>query len=270
MAQPYGPIVPRPSTLTACEMRQTLSSIDPKLLAPTAPAVVLSSAPHSFGRVFTGAFLEVLAGMLRIESKGENPTTTEFKTVVRCAGRMLIAAVRDAGLEPAFFAPDARKMVSYDEVTFDRKFRAAILTGFTRKGILKVGESFPRSADEPKCRAVASETGPETLRLDGRRFGLNESELLLQIPPSTRHLVKGVAGEKAHTINDEWKVAAETFVLNLFRRGRVELDALSESLYGDVVRPPLFLDARRSHVIHVVENGTKKPALAISRRFFDA
>ncbi len=89
---------------------------------------MLSSAPHSFARVFTGAFLEVLAGMLSIESKGETPTVTELQTVVMCAGRMLVAGAHNASFEPAFFAPVARSIISYDETAFDRKFRSAILT----------------------------------------------------------------------------------------------------------------------------------------------
>src|SRR5262249_32163299 len=39
---------------------------DPAGLPPSAPASQLSSEPHSFSRVFSGAFLDVLAGMYQV------------------------------------------------------------------------------------------------------------------------------------------------------------------------------------------------------------
>jgi hypothetical protein len=45
---------------------------DPDTLPTTAPATSVSSEPHSFSRVFTGAFFEGLAGMLATTgTKGE-------------------------------------------------------------------------------------------------------------------------------------------------------------------------------------------------------
>jgi hypothetical protein len=259
----------RPDTVDPDCLRNAANSFfytDPTALPPTGPAITMSSAPHSFSRVFTGAFLEVLAGMLRIESAGDNPTTTELQTVVSYAGRMVVAAARDATLEPSFFAPVARCMIGYDETAFDRKFRRAIITGFARKGILQVGDIQASASAPTKRRPVASEgRGGRrgTLRFDGRRFGLTECDILVRVPLKD--------ASKTGVTGPDWEAAAESFVLNLFRRGRVELGAEDKllPLTDNVVRPPAFLDGPRSHELRVANEPGKKPAFLISRRFFD-
>lgn len=256
----------RPDTVEPDCLRNAANSFfyaDPRTLPPTGPAVSLSSAPHSFSRVFSGAFLEVLAGMLQIVAKGQNPTEAELQTVVHFAGRMIAAAVRDAEFQPAFFAPVARSMIAYDEETHKRRFRSAILTGFTRKGVLEVGELLPSTASPTKRRSVASEGVGETLRFDGRRFGLKECEIVVRIP-AERTAKKGIT---EHTTG--WKEAAESFLTNLFRRGRVGLEEIGVPLTGDVVHPPAFLDAPRSHILRLADQSGKKPALFVARRFFD-
>src|SRR5713226_4517877 len=47
---------------------------DPQTLPPSAPASTLSSEPHSFSRIFTGAFLDILAGILKVLG---TPTTVD-------------------------------------------------------------------------------------------------------------------------------------------------------------------------------------------------
>jgi hypothetical protein len=194
--------------------------------------------------------------MLRIESKGDNPTTTELHQVVFCAGRMLAAAARDAAFEAAFFGPIARSMVSYDELEFDGKFRSAIITGFTRKGILKVGEAFASEITGRRRKPTAS-VELEELRFDGRRFGLRDCEILVRVPfedrrdPANKSLVA-----------TGWESAAESFLLNLFRRGRVGLGDIELSLAGDVVRPPAFLEAPRSHELKIANSKTSQVLLA--------
>src|SRR5438876_9146901 len=56
-----------PSAVEADCLRNAVNTFfyrDPDTLPTTAPATSLSSEPHSFSRVFTGAFFEGLAGML--------------------------------------------------------------------------------------------------------------------------------------------------------------------------------------------------------------
>src|SRR6201999_526490 len=62
---------------------------DPVSLPPSAPANQLSSEPHSFSRVFTGAFLSGLAGMYTASAKGQ----AALQKVSVDLGTLLINAV---------------------------------------------------------------------------------------------------------------------------------------------------------------------------------
>src|SRR5262249_57703551 len=53
---------------------------DPQALPPGAPASHLSSEPHSFSRVFTGGFLDALAGIFKLQSS-QTPASLVQPTV---------------------------------------------------------------------------------------------------------------------------------------------------------------------------------------------
>ena len=75
-------------------LRNTSNSFfyqDPNGLPPTGPANQLTSEPHSFSRVFSGAFLDVLAGMFRIGPAGSLATdSAKLLTISFDAGKLLI------------------------------------------------------------------------------------------------------------------------------------------------------------------------------------
>ena len=63
-----------PDAVDGDSLRNAVNSFfyrDPQTLPPRAPATLLSSEPHSFARVFVGAFFEALAGMV------PSPATSE-------------------------------------------------------------------------------------------------------------------------------------------------------------------------------------------------
>jgi hypothetical protein len=64
---------------------------DPQTLPPTAPASTLSSEPHSFSRVFTAAFLDSLAGILK--TINPSPALADVSTATRDAARILVNGV---------------------------------------------------------------------------------------------------------------------------------------------------------------------------------
>jgi hypothetical protein len=71
---------------------------DPDTLPTTAPATSLSSEPHSFSRVFTGAFFEGLAGMLATtDTKNE----AALLQVSQDIGTILVQGIRAASVVPA-------------------------------------------------------------------------------------------------------------------------------------------------------------------------
>jgi hypothetical protein len=75
---------------------------DPETLPTSAPASMISQEPHSFSRVFTGAFLEALAGMLLIRSN--TPTSDDLLAVSNAMGDLLVAAVQAAPVVPEFYS----------------------------------------------------------------------------------------------------------------------------------------------------------------------
>jgi hypothetical protein len=121
-------------------LRNTSNSFfyqDPNGLPPTGPANQLTSEPHSFSRVFSGAFLDVLAGMFRIGPAG-SPASDSAKllTISFDAGKLLIEGVRLASVGPGFYAQAAAGMVQADQTLNGGRYRTALTSSFVQRGIL--------------------------------------------------------------------------------------------------------------------------------------
>src|SRR6516225_8836828 len=85
---------------------------DPIQLPQMAPAAQLSSEPHSFSRVFTGAFFEALAGMLAAKAAdSSSPTEQELLAVSQDMGDILVAGELQAPVVSNFYAQVAAAMV---------------------------------------------------------------------------------------------------------------------------------------------------------------
>jgi hypothetical protein len=110
---------------------------DPAGLPPSAPATQLSSEAHSFSRVFSGAFLDVLAAMFKIgppNSAGSDSDNLLAVTVE--AGTLLIEGVRLASVAPGFYSQVAAGMVQADQSLTGGRYRAALTSSFVQRGIL--------------------------------------------------------------------------------------------------------------------------------------
>src|SRR5262249_12799852 len=83
--------------------------------ATTAPATSLSSEPHSFSRVFTGAFFEGLAGMLAMKDTKNEAALLEVSQDI---GVILVAGVRAASVVPTFFSQVAATMLGVAATQF--------------------------------------------------------------------------------------------------------------------------------------------------------
>src|ERR1051325_6936660 len=103
LAEQLGPAirVGHPDAVDADCLRNAANSFfyrDPQTLPPSAPASQLSSEPHSFSRVFTAAFLDVLAAILKVIS--DPPTVNDVVKATQDAGALLLAGVLDAPVVP--------------------------------------------------------------------------------------------------------------------------------------------------------------------------
>lgn len=122
-------------------------------LPPSAPANLLSRQAHSFSRVFTGAFLEALAGMFA--STG-TPNETNLLTISRDMGQLLADAVHVASVAPAYFSQVAAAMVQADRARFGGRYGGSLARAFVHRGILSV-ESAMTLGNEPVPALVAGQ-----------------------------------------------------------------------------------------------------------------
>src|SRR5262249_12876890 len=109
---------------------------DPQQLPPSAPANLLSSEPHSFSRVFTAAFLEILAGIFTLQ--GAPGSEQQLLDATKVAGQLLAGAVGEAPVVPAYYSQVAAHFLSVDASQFNKKYRDIIKGAFVRRGILSL------------------------------------------------------------------------------------------------------------------------------------
>lgn len=170
----------------------------PEYLPPSAPASTLSSQPHSFSRVFTGAWLDALAGMI----DPEQASPSMLLRASRDAGRLLVAAVRDARISSNYFAQVAAHMLRADEAVFHGRYRAALSEAFVKRGILSPGSAaaVTEQLRQMPARAGRGDTGsrttrgarhepPPTFALDGERVGLSARRILVEAPADSERSV---------------------------------------------------------------------------------
>jgi hypothetical protein len=161
---------------------------DPATLPPAAPASQLSSEPHSFSRVFSGAFLHALSGMLlartsggvepragvagRASGAGASGGRLDADAIAEVAGdaaRLLHDAVLAAPVVPAYMSQIAAHVLAADTQLFGGRHRDALTGAFVKHGILSVpsatgltaggGEQLRAAAaafGEPRADAAAS------------------------------------------------------------------------------------------------------------------
>jgi hypothetical protein len=110
---------------------------DPAGLPPSGPANELSSEVHSFSRVFSGAFLDVLAAMFYVgPAGGPAEDADKLEAVSRDAGRLLVEGVRVASVVPGFYSQVAAGMIQADQTLNAGRYAAALTSNFVQRGIL--------------------------------------------------------------------------------------------------------------------------------------
>jgi hypothetical protein len=206
--------------------------VPPLFLPSSGPASVLTAEPHSFSRVFTGAFLDAMAGMLLAAARAPaRPTEDELLQVSAAMGDILVAGVRSAAAASDFYSQVAGGMVQAAgqvDPVFARPLKAA----FVRRGILSVASATSVRTLADAADSLTSRTGavapmsraPSHLALDGRQFGLGDQALIVETPSQPRKFAANAAvNDAARSPVPSSEVAARSFVEQLFKRGRVDL-----------------------------------------------
>jgi hypothetical protein len=200
---------------------------DPVTLPPSAPASALSSEPHSFSRVFSGAFLNVLAGMFDAQ-----PTHDEaaLQQVSLDAGRLLVLAGVGTPMTVAYYSQIAAHMIEADRTEFGGRYADALRAGFVRHGVLSLGDAAALPAEvPPPPRGMAAEEAaapsePERIAIAGGPFGLEEHFLVEAASEPKRFAVAGAAPDVGSVPAAPHDRAAASFVEDLFRRQHIAVD----------------------------------------------
>jgi hypothetical protein len=252
----------RPDLVEADCLRNAANSFfyrDPLTLPPRAPSTALSSEPHSLSRVFTGAFLTGLAGML---STHERRDDAALEQVSQDAGKLLVAAARTTPVVPSYFSQFAAHMLAADQAEFGGKYTEVLRNGFVKHGVLALTDATSTLPTEVAAKRIAGDgaeaTGPERIPLSGEAYGLEE-DLLVHAPAAARRFaVTGAALDTGAVAEPSHEAAAAGYVEDVFRRGHVAIHPDLSTGREVAVRP-----ARATH-----EVTRKDDSLVLERRLF--
>ncbi len=209
---------------------------DPQQLPPSAPASQLSSEPHSFSRVFTGAFLEILAGIFQVQ--GEANDANLVKTG-QDGAQLLIGGILAAPVVPDYFSQVAASIVQFAEAApFNGKYREVLKGAFVRKGILSLQAAATISGVQKQsaARALAPHVSPAAelprAALSAAAYGLSKSVMNVSLAGEVKRL--GVTGAAAIGAEDARSPqrAAEAYTEDVFQRGHVDIGEFGSATGG--------------------------------------
>ncbi len=248
---------------------------NPEGLPSTAPAAQLSSEPHAFSRVFTGAFLEVLAGGFRLA--GANPSEADLQAVSVDLARLLVAGILAAPIVPEFMSQVAAAIVAADaaaEGAARGQYGDVLRSAFVRHGILSPQSAVSIATLHPAAVAAlarpahmaavgvfgARRTELPHTALSAAEYGLGDRPLLVRAPSDPRRFgVSGAAFGVGSVTPSNSEHAARAFVEDLLQRGHIDIGAAGPP-EARIVHPHTF----KTHRLVDTAEG-----LALTRILFD-
>jgi len=261
---------------------------DPAGLPPMAPATQLCSEPHSFSRVFSGAFLDVLAAMFKIGPASVTGTDSDKLLAVSVdAGRLLIEGVRVASVAPGFYSQVAAGMIQADQSLTAGRYKTALTSSFVQRGILSPAtamslvrtlrehsDSFGVTGRAPSrqqlqfegesdgYRRTAQDTPNLPLRPLATRFGIT---LHVHMPAEgARFPVAAAAVTGGTQENSSAEDDAHSFIEDLIQRDKISHKGATDAIPAELTSPG---EASPYHKTHYVAREDGKTVLR--RHHFD-
>ena len=245
--------------------------VDPSTLPDTAPAAELCAEVHSFSRIFTGAFYEVLSGMLKIRSNA--PKESDLAAVAMISRGCWSTPRRRAPVQPDYFAQVAAHIIDADSARFSGKYRAALIATFVKRRLVPKAAVQALAAHKGKVPAMGamSMTGASArpakpqihkVVLDAKEFGLQGQALLVPAPIEQKTSLSAATGLAHQRVGaDSVQQATHRFVKMLFAHGRVDVESGAKKLgiTGSTPRDKL----KKTHVLTKTKDG-----LTLTRRLF--
>src|SRR5215216_2087034 len=234
----------------------------PEQLPPSGPATQLTREVHNFSRIFTGAFLDALAGMLLTHG---HPNEHHLLAVSRALGQLLIDGVRTAPVVSKYFSQVAAAMIQADKVRNHGRYRNALSSAFVRHCILSpTGVADLTEAQVPQLQAVENEANGTQMLLtyDGeddayRRGGADLPEPST-VSVSTDFSSLPIIVEVGEPQAEPFAVAGEApgsedearlFVEDLLRRGAIAFEPAEVGIASELGPPPT---EEEDHITHVL------------------
>jgi hypothetical protein len=264
-----------PSAVDRDSLRNAANSFvytNPLTLPSSGPATQLTRAPHNFSRVFTGAFLEALGGM--VARLTANPGMDDVEEASLDMGRLLVRAIADAPVSTQFMQAVAERMVLADTALFNGKYAEALTTAFVRRALMSVqalaapealSAATPARAGAAAARFSAAAAGrapgratraaatPVEVAMSGAVMGLSADTVYVEAPPmeevgpSPLSPIAGMAARESSTAPRMADVQA--FVESLVVRGRVSIAPAA----GRRRSLAASLSEARKHATHYLE-----------------
>ncbi len=229
-----------PDAVDADCLRNAMNSFSyqsPERLPSSAPASGLSSEPHSFSRVFTGAFYDAWAGMVAVDAP--TPTDDGLLSVTADMGRLLAAGAAGAAIVPDFFAQVAAHMIEADARLFAGKYHDVLTRAFVRRGIIsgqstRVTRGLVAAMVPGQRSAPRPEGALRRMTASGELFGLQPETIAFLAPEGQerRFAVASAALDHGSADPSSAESAALSFVSDLARRGRIDTSALGRPAGG--------------------------------------
>jgi hypothetical protein len=233
----------------------------------------LCAEVHSFSRVFTGAFYDILSGMLA--ARARKPRDADLVAVARDYARLLVAASGAAPVQPDYFAQVAAHMIDADTVA-GGQYRDALTSVFVDRKILPAAAVAPLLAHAARLPARntfgmgAAQRRPEPaavhrFNICGREFDRTEQPIVVEAPVERKPFLMVAAAAAAHDRTGPARAeqAARRFVQNLFAHDRVDVSSRKKK-FAAAAAPRTHANLKKTHVL--VEH---KDGLRLVRRHFN-
>lgn len=159
---------------------------DPFKLFPSAPSNVLSSEPGSFGRIFSGAFIQTLSSAFR--STDLSPQSLLMITVDMAA--LLVDAVRVCRIEPSFLSSVARAMLRSDKERFSGKYEENIRRAFVGRAILSTSaiQSVDKTGREKSASSLSVRSKESQTSAEGEWVSVEDEKWQLKLLDHLRNM----------------------------------------------------------------------------------
>jgi hypothetical protein len=279
-----------PSAVDRDSLRNAANSFvytNPLTLPSSGPATQLTRAPHNFSRVFTGAFLEVLGGM--VTRLAATPGIDDVEEAALDMGRLLTRAVIEAPVSTQFMQAVAERMLLADTALFSGKYAEALTVAFVRRGLMSVqslaapealSAATPARAGAAAARYSAAAGGRAPGRatraaatsvevaMSGAVMGIAADTVYDQSPPMEEvgpPPLSAIAGAAARETAAAPRLAdVQAFVESLVVRGRVSMTPAAGRKRGLAAS----LSEARKHATHYLEKRTDN-AVTLKRIAFE-